>query len=78
VTSDPDFAPHREIAAASGFQAVQSTPLLDSHGHVAGVLSTHYPLPHRPTDRDLALMRRHGELLGAAIETTLESDAAAS
>jgi GAF domain-containing protein len=78
VTSDPDFAPHREIAAASGFQAVQSTPLLDSHSHVVGEVSTHYPRAHRPADSDLALMRRHGELLGAAIEATLEAAAAAS
>src|SRR5215472_7761461 len=29
VTTDPGFAPHREIALASGFRAVQSTPLVN-------------------------------------------------
>jgi GAF domain-containing protein len=72
VTSDPGFAPHRAIAAASGFRAVQSTPLVDSHGHLVGVLSTHYPRPYRPSGHDLRLMRRYGELLGEAIEVTLE------
>src|SRR5215469_12703707 len=72
VTSDLGFAPHRAIAAASGFRAVQSTPLVDSHGHLVGVLSTHYPRPYRPSGHDLRLIRRYGELLGEAIEATLE------
>jgi GAF domain-containing protein len=78
VTSDPAFAPHRAIAASSGFRAVQSTPLVDSHGHLVGMLSTHYPRPHRPSGHDLELIRRYGELLGQAIEATLEDDAEAA
>jgi GAF domain-containing protein len=78
VTSDPGFAPHRAIAAASGFQAVQSTPLVDSQGQLVGVLSTHYPYPYRPSGHDLRLMRRYGELLGEAIEATLENGAEAA
>jgi GAF domain-containing protein len=72
VNTDPQFAPHREIAAASGFRAVQSTPLVDLRGHVVGVLSTHYPRPYRPSDMDLDLMKRFGELIGQAIEAILE------
>ena len=37
VTTDPGFGPHREIAAASGFRAVQSTPLIDEAGRLVGV-----------------------------------------
>jgi len=74
VNTDPGFAPHREIAAASGFRAVHSTPLVDLHGHLVGVLSTHYPSPYRPPNRDLQLMRRFGELIGQAIEASLEAD----
>ncbi len=33
----------QEIAAASGFRAVQSTPLAGEAGHLAGVVSAHYP-----------------------------------
>ncbi|HZI75828.1 MAG TPA: GAF domain-containing protein, partial [Gemmatimonadales bacterium] len=29
VTTDPSYAPHRAIAAAAGYRAVQSTPLID-------------------------------------------------
>jgi GAF domain-containing protein len=74
VNTDPGFAPHREIAAASGFRAVNSTPLVDLRGHLVGVLSTHYSRPYRPDDRDLELMKRFGELIGQAIEACLEAD----
>jgi GAF domain-containing protein len=74
VNTDPRFAPHRAIAAASRFRAVQSTPLVDLHGHLVGVLSTHYPCPYRPPDADLELMKRFGELIGQAIEACLEAD----
>ena len=74
VNTDPRFAPHREIAAASGFRAVQSTPLVDTRGHLLGMLSTHYPCPYRPPDEDLELMKRLGGLMGRAIEACLEAD----
>jgi GAF domain-containing protein len=74
VTTDPRFAPHLEIAAASGFRAVQSTPLVDRRGDLVGVLSTHYPCPYRPPERDLEVMNRFGELIGQAIEASLEPD----
>lgn len=74
VDTDPRFAPHREIAAAAGFRAVHSTPLVDLRGHLVGVLSTHYPRPYRPPDADLELMKRFGELIGQAIEACLEAD----
>ena len=64
VGSDPGFAPHRGVAAAAGFRAVQSTPLIDASGQLRGVLSTHYPDAYRPPDESLALMRRYGALIG--------------
>jgi GAF domain-containing protein len=67
VTTDSAFAVHRDIAAASGFRAVQSTPLTDGAGRVVGVLSTHYPDVHRPPDRELRIMRHYGEFLGHLI-----------
>lgn len=74
VNTDPGFASHREIAAASRFRAVQSTPLVDQSGQLVGVLSTHYPRPYLPPARDLGLMRRLGELIGQAFETSLDAD----
>ena len=73
VNTDAGFAPHREIAAASRFRAVHSTPLVDLSGQLVGVLSTHYPSPYVPPARDLALMRRLGELIGHAFETSLDA-----
>jgi hypothetical protein len=74
VNTDPGFAPHREIAAASKFRAVNSTPLVDLSGQLVGMLSTHYPRPYVPPARELRLMRRFGELIGQAFETSLDTD----
>ena len=64
VTTDAAFAPHREAAAAAGFRAVQSTPLIDASGTLLGVLSTHYPEPHQIQDADRMIIRHYGELVG--------------
>lgn len=67
VNEDAAFAPHREIAAASRFRAVQSTPLLDADGHLCGVISTHFRRSHRPRTSDLQLMQWYGEHVAAAL-----------
>ena len=64
VNLDEGFAPHRDIAAASAFRAVQSTPLIGRTGRLLGVVSTHYPRPYRPPARDLEIMKRYGEMVG--------------
>jgi GAF domain-containing protein len=71
VTTDPGFAPHREIALASEFRAVQSTPLLNRSGHLVGMLSTHYPRPTTPPRRDLQIVSRFGALVGESLSTLL-------
>jgi hypothetical protein len=63
VNLDERFAPHRDIAAASAFRAVQSTPLIGPAGRLLGVISTHYPRPCPPPAPDLELMKRYGELV---------------
>jgi hypothetical protein len=64
VIADKRFEPHRRIAAASGFRAVQSSPMLDKSGHLVGVVSTHYKNPHAPSARDLRIIRRYLDLVG--------------
>ena len=71
VRADPDFAPHREIAATSGFRGVQSTPLIDYAGHLIGMVSTHYQRPHRPSDRDLRLIELYADFAGEAVSRHL-------
>ena len=73
VSIDPGFAPHREIAAAAGFRAVQSTPLTDYGDRVLGMLSIHYPRPYCPPDRDLLLMRRFGQKVGTIMADHLSA-----
>jgi len=70
VREDPRFAAHREIAATSGFRAVQSTPLVDQDGRLLGMLSTHYPRPYRPPAAELAVMRQLGVLIGQVMSTS--------
>lgn len=55
VETDAGFAPHRAIAAATGFRAVQSTPLFDRAGNLLGMFSTHFHRPHQFTDHELRL-----------------------
>jgi PAS domain S-box-containing protein len=56
VQTDAAYEPHREAAAAAGFQAVQSTPLRSRKGELLGMLSTHFRRPHRPPERDLRVL----------------------
>jgi len=71
VRADPGFAPHRGMAAASGFRAVQSTPLTDDAGHLVGVVSTHFRRPHRPAALDLRIMELYADVAGQAIAARL-------
>ena len=64
VDIDARFAPHRDIASAAAFRAVQSTPLIDRTGRLLGVVSTHYPRPYSPSARDREIMKRYAELAG--------------
>jgi signal transduction histidine kinase len=54
VELDREFAPHLAVAAAAGYRAVQSTPLVGAGGETIGIFSTHFRKPHRPTDIELA------------------------
>ena len=67
VITDKRFGPHRGIATASGFRAVQSMPLVDKDGQLVGVVSTHYPDPYAPSSRDLRIMRRYADLVGQVL-----------
>lgn len=55
-------------AAAAGYRAVQSTPLLSRGGGVLGMLSTHYREPHRPSQRDLRILDLYAQQAAAFIE----------
>ena len=73
VDIDEWFAPHRDIAAAAAFRAVQSTPLIERGGRLLGVVSTHYPRPYSPSARDREIIRRYGELAGQVMADYLRN-----
>jgi PAS domain S-box-containing protein len=56
VLTDEEYTNLRDIAAAAGYRAVQSTPLLVPGGAVLGMLSTHFRSPHRPSEHQLRLL----------------------
>ena len=57
VAADHEFAPCLEIARRAGIRAVQSTPLISSSGALVGILSTHFSIPHRPTDLQMQALK---------------------
>jgi GAF domain-containing protein len=67
VMSDADFAPCRAIAEHAGFRSVQSTPLVSTSGAFLGILSTHFPVPRRPTECEMDAVRSLGTLAANAI-----------
>ena len=67
VLCDPEFAPYRALALENGFRAVQSTPLVSSSGAFLGVVSTHFPVPHRPSDREMLAIARLSEITANAL-----------
>jgi PAS domain S-box-containing protein len=75
VDFDHGFEPHREVAAAAGFRAVQSTPLKSREGSILGMLSTHFRLPQRVSQRNQRLLDLYARHAADFIER-LRSDEA--
>jgi GAF domain-containing protein len=73
VITDRAFEPHREVAAASGFRAVQSTPVVDKAGWAVGVVSTHYPRPYAPPARDMLIIKRYAGLIGQILASRADA-----
>jgi GAF domain-containing protein len=57
VISDIEFASFWAIACPPVFRAVQSTPIVSSSGALIGVLSTHFPSPHKPSNATMAALK---------------------
>ncbi|HEY2593731.1 MAG TPA: PAS domain-containing protein, partial [Chloroflexota bacterium] len=56
VDKDQRYAEHRQIARATGYRAVQSTPMYDrARGRPVGMLSTLFRRAHRASARELRL-----------------------
>ncbi len=68
VETDPDFAPHRQIAASVGFRAVQATPLFSRNGEPLGILAIHFRQPHHSSEHDLRFLDLYAHLAAEFIE----------
>ena len=68
VNTDVAFAPHRQIAAAAGFRAVQSTPLFSRAGEPLGMISTHFREPHTPSEHELRFLDLYSHFASEFIE----------
>jgi len=67
VTVDQDFTACLEIARRAGIRAVQSTPLVSSSGALVGIASTHFQMPHRPTDLQMRALQEAAQVTADAI-----------
>jgi GAF domain-containing protein len=73
VATDPVFRSDAtcEVMRRARVQAVQSTPLISSHGHFMGVISTHYRRAGSPPRRELLELDSVTRDLVAKIEAHL-------
>jgi GAF domain-containing protein len=53
VEADAAYAEFRPVAAAAGYRAVQSTPMVSSRGSFVGIVSTHFARPHAPSPDEM-------------------------
>jgi GAF domain-containing protein len=45
----------QQVYLKTGIRACQTTPLITSAGNVVGMISTHWRMPHQPSERDFDL-----------------------
>jgi PAS domain S-box-containing protein len=64
-----------DVPLAAGVHAVQSTPLVSRSGRMLGMLSTHYAVPKRPSERDLRLLDILARQAADLIERTRAEEA---
>ena len=58
----------------SGIRSVQSTPLLSRSGQLVGMISTHWKVPHIPSERDLRLLDILARLAADLIERKTQDE----
>lgn len=68
ISSDPLWDDYRELAAASGFRACWSTPIMSGRGKVLGSFAMYYMEPRTPTGDEAELTEVATRIAGLAIE----------
>jgi|SRR5690349_21792896 len=75
VTLDRFYEPYLSIAHASGYRAVQSTPIFRSDGTVIGVLSTHFPDRHEWEEAAQCALDQYASQIAAVVTELIGSAA---
>ncbi len=62
IEKDEGFAVFRRDARQAGFRAVQSTPMYTRHGHLFGIVSTHFANVHEPTSLEMNTLKAYSRI----------------
>jgi len=68
-----DTADQKQLLAA-GIRAAQTTPLLSRRGELVGMITTHWKVPHEPSERDLRLLDILARLAADLIERKTQDE----
>lgn len=79
----PDFEAWSDIAATpdldafreAGIRSAQTTPLLSRSGKLLGMISTHWSMPHQPSERDLRMLDIVARQAADILERTVAEEA---
>ena len=75
ISVDCCYAPYLSIAQASGYRAVQSTPIIQSGGSVIGVLSTHFPHSHEWSETAQGALDHSASKVAALVSKLIQPSA---
>ena len=64
----------QEQLLAAGIRSAQTTPLLSRRGELVGMITTHWKVPHRPSERDLRLLDILARLATDLIERKVQDE----
>lgn len=62
IEKDEGFAVFRRDARQAGFRAVQSTPMFTRHGHLFGIVSTHFANVREPTSLEMNTLKAYSRI----------------
>ena len=68
VEADEGYAPYRMVAAAAGYRAIQSTPLIGRDGTPLGMIALQFRNVHRPSPEDLERLDLYARQAAGFIE----------
>jgi GAF domain-containing protein len=66
--------PDQKQLLAAGIRAAQTTPLLSRSGELVGMITTHWTVPHVPSERDLRLLDILARLAADLIERKIHDE----